>query len=124
MSTVLVSLILGAGGLATAFYTLLTNIRDRKSTIAKQQSDLRLSKGTYEKIAADAAQINSDQRIETERWWKEQFDAVRVELAEEQKTRRRLTKWAVDHQEWDKRAWTLALLSDPDYPSPPTLDHD
>lgn len=122
MNTVLVSLILGAGGLATAFYTLLTNVRDRKANVQQQQSDLALSKGTYDKIAADAAKINDDRRLETEKWWGDQIAALRKDLDDETNRRRRLSNWANEHQAWDRRAWRLALETDPEYPPPPQLD--
>lgn len=123
-ATLIVSLALGAIAVLTSAYGIYTQVKDRSRSVAKQEGSIALDDTTRTRIAAEAAQINSDERIATERWWKEQFDAVKGELVEEQRLRRRLTKWATEHQEWDQRAWTLALHADPNYPGPPQLDVD
>lgn len=116
------SILLGAGGSLTGIYAVLNQVRDRRRHVVKQEGEIQLNDTTRVRIASEAAQINSDERIATERWWKEQFDAVKDELVEEQTLRRRLTKWAKAHQEWDQQAWTLALKSDPLTPGPPQLE--
>jgi hypothetical protein len=77
---------------------------------------------TEKRIAAEAAQINSDVAIAQQTWWRDQFDVLREELTAEQNLRRRLTQWAREHQTWDQRAWELAVRTDPTYPAPPRLD--
>ena len=124
---VLWTVFLGAGGglgVASFLYTVFKDFRDRKRVERKQEGEIQLDTATEQRIAAEAAQINSDVAIAQQNWWKQQFDAVRTELVEEQKQRRRLEKWAGEHQEWDQRAWTLALQTDPEYPPPPVLEHD
>lgn len=123
-STLIVSLLLGVAALATSVFGVVTQIRDRGRSVRKQEGDIKLDETTRERLAAEAAQINADQRIATERWWKEQFDAVKTELVAEQTARRRLTKWANLHQEWDQSAWKQAIQTDPEFPAPPQLEHD
>lgn len=122
-ATAITSLLLGAGGTVTGVYAIFTQLRDRGRSVRKQEGEIGLDEKTRGKIIAEAAQINSDERIATERWWKEQFDAVKGELVEEQRLRRRLTRWAKLHEAWDQQAWTLALETDPMYPAPPTLEN-
>lgn len=131
MNTTVLSLLLGSGAFLTAGFGIITQVRDRGRSVRKQETDIeqiqgsiKLDETTRQRLAAEAAQINSDERIATEKWWKEQFDAVKSELVTEQGLRRRLSKWASEHQEWDKRAWKLALETDPNYPPPPELEHD
>lgn len=130
-STIGVSILLGLAALATSVFAMVTQIRDRGRNIRKQQGDIdklegaiKLDETERDKIAAEAAQINADQRIATEKWWKEQFDAVKTELVEEQRARRHLSAWATEHQVWDEKAWLLARKTDPHYPPPPKLEHD
>jgi septal ring factor EnvC (AmiA/AmiB activator) len=130
-ATLTASLLLGGAGLLTAIFGTITQARDRRRNIRKQEGDIeklegsiRLDETTRTRLAAEAAQINSDVVIAQQNWWREQFDAVKTELVAEQQVRRRLSKWAGEHQEWDKRAWSLALQSDPKYPPPPTLETD
>jgi hypothetical protein len=130
-ATLIVSILLGLAAFSTSVFGVITQARDRSRSVRRQEGDIdkiqagiKLDETERERIAAEAAQINADQRIATERWWKEQFDAVKTELVEEQRLRRRLSIWASQHQEWDKRAWTLALEADPTYPPPPTLEPD
>lgn len=137
-ATVLVSIALGIAALVTSIFTVVTQIRDRGRSVRKQESDIaslqgkiELDETTRDRLAAEAAQINADQRIATEKWWKEQFDAVKDELVEEQAARRtasktiaHLTKWATEHQSWDQSAWKQAQKTDPDFPAPPKLETD
>lgn len=130
-ATLIASLLLGGGALATSVFALITQIRDRGRSVRKQEGDLKklqtgieLDETTRTRLAAEAAQINSDVAIAQQTWWREQFDAVREELTLEQQRTRRLTKWANEHQEWDKGAWHLAQQADPTYPPPPVLEHD
>ena len=130
-TTLIVSLLLGGAALATSVFGVITQVRDRGRSIRKQEGDIKKIEGAIEldettrtRLAAEAAQINSDVAIAQQTWWKEQFDAVRAELTEEQRARRRLSNWASEHQTWDERAWKLAIQTDPDYPPPPKLEHD
>lgn len=119
--------LLGTGGLLSGLgilYNIYVGIRDRRIDLTKKETGVALDDTTRERIAAEAAQINSDVAIAQQDWWKQQFDAVRTELIEEQKLRRRLTRWADAHQEWDQATWTLALQTDPTCPPPPVLEHD
>lgn len=129
--TLIVSLLLGAAALATSVFGVITQIRDRSRSVRKQEGDIKKLEGAIEldettrtRLAAEAAQINSDVAIAQQNWWREQFDAVREELTLEQQRTRRLTKWANQHQEWDQGAWHLAQQMDPGYPPPPMLDHE
>lgn len=126
-STTIASLVLGSGGLLTGaglIWKIVVELLDRRRSVDKQEGEIKLDTATERRIAAEAAQINSDVAIAQQNWWKEQFDAVRTELVEEQRLRRALSKWASDHQEWDQRAWTLALKADPDCPPPPELEYE
>ena len=109
-ATLWVSLILGSGGFLGALFTLWTKIRDRRQDKEKKSGEIKLDKASYDEIASLAAKINSEERIETERWWKEQFDAVKVELEEARseldeakKWRRKTTRRLKAHQVWDER---------------------
>lgn len=130
-AALIVSIVLGFGGSLTAVITAWFTIRDRRQAREKKTGEIRLDKVSYDEIASRAAKINSDERIEIERWWKEQFDAVklelretRVELEREKNARRKVTKWAKQHQQWDQDAYQLALHTDVNYPPPPLLDEN
>lgn len=110
-ATLWISLVLGLGGALGALFTFWTKVRDRNQDKAKKTGEIRLDQASYDEIASKAAQINSQERIETERWWKEQFDAVkednkeiRTELDTEKKWRQKVTRRLRDHQEWDHQA--------------------
>lgn len=121
------AIFLGAGGLAGLLsfpYTVYRDFRNRRRDEAKADGEIKIDTVTEQRIAAEAAQINSDVAIAQQTWWKEQFDAVRTELTAETRLRKRLTQWAAEHQKWDERAWTLALETDPMYPPPPKLQLD
>ena len=143
-TTLIASLLLSISGVLAGLFAVYTQMRDRRRSIHRQQSEIdklektiELDETTRQRLSAEAAQIGAEQRIATERWWKEQFDAVKDELVEEQKIRRKeqasrraeqasmrnLSRWADEHQRWDERAWKLAVKTDPDYPPPPKLDH-
>ncbi len=129
-ATRIVSLLLSGSGLATGVFAVITQVRDRGRSVRKQEGDIKQLEGKIEldettrsRLAAEAAQINSDVAIAQQTWWREQFDAVRAELIEEQKLRSRLTRWADKHQEWDTTTWHLALKTDPNCPPPPKLEH-
>lgn len=106
--TLWVSIILGIGGTLGAIFTGVSKLLDWKSNKLKKTGEIKLDKASYDEIASRAAKINSDERIETERWWKEQFDAVKIELKEtreelasEKAWRRKTTKRLREHQPWD-----------------------
>lgn len=116
---------LGAGGAAGLFsfiYTVYKDFRDRRRTARKQEGEIQIDSVTEKRIAAEAAQINSDVAIAQQNWWKSQFEYLREELTVEQKSNRELRAWAREHQTWDQRAWHLAVQSDPNYPPPPKLE--
>jgi len=116
---------LGAGGAAGAgslIYTVYKDFRDRRFREQKVEGEIQLDTVTEKRIAAEAAQINSDVAIAQQTWWKDQFTALREELVEEQKQSRKVRRWAELHQQWDRRAWELAVESDPSYPPPPSLE--
>ena len=98
----LISAGLGAGGAITGAWAVATQWRDRYRRQAKQEGEIRLDDTTRIRIAAEAAQINSDERIATEKWWKEQFDAVKAELVEEQQWRRSMARQLKPHRAWDQ----------------------
>lgn len=126
-ASTIASLVLGSGGLLTGvglIWKLIVELLDRNRAVDKQEGEIKLDTATERRIAAEAAQINSDVAIAQQNWWKEQFDAVRTELVVVQSRNKALEKWATEHEKWDQRAWTLALKSDPDYPSPPELEHN
>ena len=109
--TLWVSLVLGLGGLSGTIFTIWTKLKDRDQDNAKRSGEIRLDQASYDEIASKAAQINSQERIETERWWKEQFDAVkednkeiRAELELEVTRRKAVEKRIVIHQHWDHDA--------------------
>jgi hypothetical protein len=133
----LASLLLGSGGLLTGAWAIYTQLRDRPRAVKKQESDLEKQHGEIELtqelkqlIAAEAAKLNSDERIEAERWWSEQIESLRADLREEAELARnarrevnRLVAWADTHQMWDRQAWRKAIESDPQFPPPPQLEH-
>lgn len=123
-ATLIVSLLLGGSALVTGAWSIFTQIRDRGRNIQKQQGDIKIDEKTYERIAAEAAQIGSDQRIATERWWKEQFDAVKAELVTEQNWRREMSKRLRRHQPWDDHMYREAQKAGWDVEPPPKLDPD
>ena len=117
---------LGAGGLAglgSLFYTIYKDVRDRRRVERKAEGEIQLDTVTEQRIAAEAAQINSDVAIAQQTWWRQQFSDVRAELVLEQRRTRSLLKWARQHQIWDEGAWERAVKSDPDYPRPPVLEN-
>ena len=100
-----VALLVAFTGVATTAW----NIWERKK---KSPGEVELTAEERKNVAAQAAKINSEERIETERWWKEQFDAVKEELRQtrekaadeleiERKWRARITKYIRRHQPWD-----------------------
>jgi hypothetical protein len=129
MSAGMVSaILLGLAALVTSVWGIYTQSRDRDLSASDKRGKIQLDDTTRTRLAAEAAQINSDERIATERWWKEQFDAVKAELVQEQRLRRegdvevrRLTVWANEHQRWDQNTWELARQVDPACPPPPVL---
>lgn len=118
------AIILGAAGAVSGVWTVYTNIRDRDSIVEKQTGEVKLDRASQKHIAAQAAAINSEERIETERWWKEQFDAVKVELQREVRFRRRVNKHIRQHQAWDQLAVKNMRANNISIPDPPTLDVD
>lgn len=126
--TLWISLVLGLGGALGTIFTVLTKISDREREKQKQEGAIKLDEASYTEIASRAAKINSEERIETERWWKEQFDAVKTELKEtreelgdEKSWRRRTSRRLRDHQPWDD----IQYQKNPENgPPPPLLDED
>lgn len=110
-ATLWISLVLGLGGSLGTAFTVYTKIKDRGLEQEKRTGEVKLDKASYDKIAAEAARINSEKQIEQERWWKDQFEAVKVqnkemrdELDEEGKFRRRITRYIRNHEPWDELA--------------------
>lgn len=125
------AILLGLAAFLTSVWGVYTQARDRDLSATDKRGKIQLDDTTRTRLAAEAAQINSDERIATERWWKEQFDAVKTELVEEQRLRRsgdieihRLKTWANEHEDWDRNTWNLALQVDPTCPPPPVLQRD
>jgi uncharacterized protein (DUF3084 family) len=112
----------GGSGIGSLGYTVYKDHRDRRIEQRRQEVGVAIDEVTEKRIAAEAAQINSDVAIAQQTWWRDQFDVLREELTAEQNLRRRLTQWAREHQTWDQRAWELAVRTDPTYPAPPRLD--
>jgi hypothetical protein len=121
-TTLIASLVLGVGSLSTAFYAVITQVRDRARSVRKQESGIAIDEQTFERIKAEAAQVGSDQRIATERWWKEQFDAVKAELVTEQEWRREMSKRLRRHQPWDDHMYREAAMAGWNIEPPPKLD--
>lgn len=127
------SLVLGGGGLLSGvgiISSVVEKIRNRKREVAKQQGELnkqtadtQLTTEQMQLVKQEASRAYSSERIESEKWWSDQIERLREDLHLEQTARRELTEWANLHQLWDRRAWVLALETDPDYPPPPTLGH-
>lgn len=130
----LAKLVLGSGGLLTGIgliWKIVIDLLDRRRTITKQQGeiekqqvDVELTSEQINLIKAEAHQAYSSERMDNEKWWADQIERLRRDLATEERARRRLTEWANLHQIWDRRAWALALETDPKYPPPPTLDDE
>lgn len=124
--------LLGAGGLLSGLgilYQIYNGLRDQKIDRTRKETGVALDDTTRTRIAAEAAQINSDVAIAQQNWWKEQFDYVRTELVMEQSRRKesddkveKLMSWAREHELWDEAAYANALKTDPDYPAPPRLE--
>lgn len=128
-ATLWVSIVLGSGSLLTSLYAVWTQIRNRKLNDIKKEGEVELDSAAYGEIANRAAKINSEERIETERWWKEQFDAVKVELKEtkdelsiERLWRRTVSRYIRRHQPWDDRMVDIARQHNWPIESPPKLD--
>lgn len=110
--TLWISLALGLGGLMSAVMAVATKAGSWRRDKQKQTGEIKLDQASYDEIAVRAAKINSEERILTERWWKEQFDAVKVELQEtrdqlasEKKWRRRTTERLRQHLPWDHHVY-------------------
>ena len=121
MNTTILSLLLGGGGALTGFYAVLTQVRDRRRNIARQEAAIPIDEQTRIKIASEAAAINADERIKIERWWKEQFDAVKAELTEDQRWRREMVQLLREHQPWDERMYAEAQAHGWTIEPPPKL---
>lgn len=122
--TLWISLILGAGGVTGAVLAVITRIANWGRDREKSEGSIKLDKASYDEIAIRAAKINSEERIQTERWWKEQFDAVKLELQAtrgelniEKKWRRRTTERLRQHLPWDDHVAEKC----PDLPPAPPL---
>lgn len=114
----------GGGGLLSFGYTIYKDVQSRRQRDQKVEGEIKLDSVTEKRITAEAAQINSDVAIAQQTWWQEQFELLRVELTTEQKARRRITKWAQLHQQWDQKTWELAKRYDPQAPPPPPLEDE
>lgn len=112
----------GTGGILSITWTIYKDVTSRQTQEEKAEGEIKLDTTTEKRIAAEAAQINSDVAIAQQNWWKDQFESIRAELTEEQNLRRKLSIWARQHQAWDEAAWMLAVQSDPTYPPPPRLE--
>lgn len=121
-TTLIVSLVLALGAAFTTGFNVYDQIRNKRREHAKLTGEIQLSRGQYDELAAKAAQITSQERIETERWWKEQFDAVRDELTIEQRWRRRVTTYIREHTPWDMKAYEELKKAGIDIPPPPILE--
>lgn len=117
--------LLGAGGGLSVIFTAADRWRNRKFNKIKESSSIKIDEGTYAEIAARAARINSEDRIEIEKWWKEQFESVKGDLAEQQAWRRRATRRWHEHKIWDDaQAQRLHELSGEAIEPAPSLDPD
>lgn len=125
-ATAILTSVLGSAAFITAAYTAFMNWRERKVRKLQQEGQVKLTDAQVKEAAAQAASINiaasRADRLESEQWFAKQIEALRKDLDTEQKSRRRLEAWANVHQLWDRRAWLLALESDPQYPAPPQLE--
>lgn len=119
---IVVALIMGGSGLLSAGWTLYVAIRDRKNLKQKQSGEILLNREQQRHIAAEAAKINSDERIATERWWKEQFDAVKAELVKERQGRARIVRSIRQHQPWDQMVQQKLAELGLHVSHPPALD--
>lgn len=137
-ATIWVTLILGLGGLVTGLVAAIAKVADWRRDSKKKDTGIQLDEAGYREIASRAAKITSDERIETERWWKEQFDAVKIELTEckeqsreelresrnelraERAWRKRIIHRLSVHQAWDDRHY--AESPDKFGAPPPLLD--
>jgi hypothetical protein len=122
--TLWISLVLGAGGGIGGILAVVTRIVEWRRNREKAEGEIQLGKASYDEIAVRAAKINSEERIQTERWWKEQFDAVKEQLIEtnkqlqaEKKWRRRTTQRLREHLPWDKEQYDNC----PQHGPPPPL---
>lgn len=117
-------LVLGGGGGIAGLFSLFSKVADRKQDKTQRDGVIQLDKATRERIAAEAAKINDDSRIRTETWWKEQFDAVKIELKAEQDWRRGMTKRLGPHLAWDERVAGKIRELGEEVGEPPSLDPD
>lgn len=103
MNSSLLALLLGGGalGILSFIYTVIKDVVNRKYNQQSKAGEIQLSKKTLDKVAAEAASLNTADIIKIGQLWQEQFEAVRAELAIEQKWRRRVTKYIRRHQPWD-----------------------
>jgi hypothetical protein len=126
----LVTLILGSGALVTALYTLWNNVRTRRITDAKQAGEVQLDKATTDRIIAEATKIGAEERIARERWWAEQIEELRRDLAEErhhgQRWRERLIAFEdfffSQHVPWDREIMEVARQHNWTVEPPPSLE--
>lgn len=121
--------LLGAGALLVSGIGAATTWRGRhahqrleNASASKAEGEAGVSVEDKKKIAAEAAKINSDERIETERWWKEQFDAVKAQLLVEFRWRRKVTEILKAHAAWDRRTIAEMRRHNLHVTDPPPLD--
>lgn len=151
-ATLIVSLILGAGGALSGLYTLIEKVRNHETEKQKQEGDIQLTDEQSKKIAKDAASITIQDNIRLETWWKEQFDAVKDELREtkeelketkielkksrtdqdttqneldiQRRWHRTVSRYIRRHQPWDDQVVEVARQHNWPIDPPPKLDFD
>jgi superfamily I DNA and/or RNA helicase len=117
--------LLGAGGGLSVIFTVVDKWRNRKFTKLKEEGSVKLDEATYTEIASRAAKINTEDRIKIEKWWKEQFETVKRDLAEQQRWRRRAVRRWQEHKQWDdKQALRIHELTGQPVDPAPSLDPD
>lgn len=118
------SLLLGGGALVTAGWGIVTSRQAKKERDEKRPLEIQLSEEQRRQVADEANAQQNEKRIATERWWKEQFDAVRRELTVERRWRRAITKTMRAHAPWDLLVEAKFRELNIEIPVPPPLDVD
>lgn len=133
MSATALATVVGAG--IKAFWERRRQRRLQPLEDAKATTEIRLSSSQVKQVGVEAERVYSLQRIETERWWLEQFEIVKRELEEERQERRqeqtdfagwreRLGERLRQHERWDNQQVAALRQANIIAPPPPPLDPD
>jgi hypothetical protein len=123
-TTTILSILSAIGVAATAYWTVYTNVRDRRRTVAKQNTGIKIDEATYNEIATRAASINSDDMRKVGEFWQEQFDAVVKQVQSQQAWINSAKRRWAQHEVWDAKLAAQVRAHGGTIEPAPTLDPD